>query len=172
MNCTYCCTGLRACSSGKSTTGQHRNRPSRRWPSVSHRGRRRRRTVRCGTAPASSRNVSTTVLHACHTCAAVQDRARKPRRRNEFRVRVQRHHNTEHPLLPVNARRGFDVRDQLHPVGPILIVVTERNAPVCLFDGDGLGQVAGFVDVVASGLGDRRGEYLQWNRGQQRLEKR
>ena len=41
-----------------------------------------------------------------------------------------------------------------------------------LFDGDGLGQVAGLVDVVASGLGDRRREYLQWNRGQQRLEKR
>jgi hypothetical protein len=34
-----------------------------------------------------------------------------------------------------------------------------------LFDGDGLGQVAGFVDVIALGPGQRRGEYLQWNRG-------
>ena len=38
------------------------------------------------------------------------------------------------------------------------ICAAERT--VDLFDGDRLGQVAGFVDVVAFGLGDRRGEYL------------
>jgi hypothetical protein len=41
-----------------------------------------------------------------------------------------------------------------------------------LFDGDGLGQVARLVDVVAAGPGHRRGEHLQWHGGQQRLEKR
>jgi NAD-dependent epimerase/dehydratase family protein len=40
-----------------------------------------------------------------------------------------------------------------------------------LFDGDRLGQVAGFIDVVALGLGQRGREYLQWNRRKQRLEK-
>jgi hypothetical protein len=50
---------------------------------------------------------------------------------------------------------------------PILIADT-----LCLFDGDGLGQVAGLVDVVALGLGDRSRKYLQWDRGQHRLEKR
>jgi hypothetical protein len=40
----------------------------------------------------------------------------------------------------------------------------ERTCRCGLFDGDRLGKVAGFVDVVATGPGDRRREYLQWNR--------
>ena len=41
-----------------------------------------------------------------------------------------------------------------------------------LFDGDGLGQVAWLVDVVAAGLRKLRREHLQWDRGQQGLQKR
>ena len=41
-----------------------------------------------------------------------------------------------------------------------------------LLDGDGLGQVARLVDVVAAGLRHRGGEHLQRDRRQQRLEKR
>ena len=48
---------------------------------------------------------------------------------------------------------------------------TTGNARYGLFDGDGLGQVAGLVDVLALGLGQRRREYLKWDRGEQRLEK-
>jgi len=46
-----------------------------------------------------------------------------------------------------------------------------KTADRLLFDGDGLGQVARLVDVVAAGAGHRGGEHLQRNRRQQRLEK-
>jgi hypothetical protein len=49
----------------------------------------------------------------------------------------------------------------------------EFRAPSAgLLDGDGLGQVSRLVDVVAAGAGDLRGEHLQGNRRQQRLEER
>jgi hypothetical protein len=53
----------------------------------------------------------------------------------------QRHLDMGHPLRPVNGRRREKCR--------------------CgLFDGDRIGEVAGLVDVVALGLGERCREYL------------
>src|ERR1700733_1730403 len=48
-----------------------------------------------------------------------------------------------------------------------------RRSSACrLLDGDRLGQVARLVDVVTAGLCHRRGENLQWDGRQQRLQKR
>jgi drug/metabolite transporter (DMT)-like permease len=54
-------------------------------------------------------------------------------------------------------------------VGVVVGLGAERRA---LLDGDGLGQVAGLVDVVTARAGHTGGEHLQWDGRQQWLEKR
>ena len=60
----------------------------------------------------------------------------------------------------MNYRDNRYDNDIRHARPPIFIVAAQRNVRLCLFDGDGLGQVAGLVDIVALGLGDGRCEHL------------
>jgi hypothetical protein len=114
-------------------------------------------------------------------CATLEPEARARRRRPDpyqlylsVRWRLERDTIRGRPSgdLPRNSAAAADSGPSA--AGAVAAVHSTDGREGCgcgLFYGDRLGQVAGFIDVVALGLGQRGREYLQWNRRKQRLEK-